>query len=62
MEYEEIIKGIQEKGVYTFLVENYYKLSQEDLKDIAKEIDYILEPNREKEEEIIQALKEWWAI
>ena len=42
MDLKDIIKGIEENGVFEFIVNNYYKLSKEDLRDIAKELDYAI--------------------
>lgn len=56
MEYEEILKGIQKDGAYDFIVNNYWKLSNENLKDIAKEAIYLLDNDKR----LIENLKILW--
>lgn len=64
MEMKEIIKGIEEKGVFDFVANNYWILSKEDLRDIVKELSYAVydklgnEVNKEIEQATIQNLKE----
>lgn len=43
MEIKEIIEGIKKEGIFDFVVNNYGKLTKEDLRDIAKELDYTLQ-------------------
>ena len=43
MEIKEIIEGIKKEGIFDFIVNNYEKLTKEDLRDIAKELDYTLQ-------------------
>lgn len=43
MEIKEIIEGIKKEGIFDFIVNNYGKLTKEDLRDIAKELDYTLQ-------------------
>lgn len=43
MEIKEIIEGIRKEGIFDFVVNNYGKLTKEDLRDIAKELDYTLQ-------------------
>lgn len=45
MEIKEIIEGIEKEGIFDFIVNNYWKLSKEDLRDIAKELDFTLQDN-----------------
>ena len=42
MEIKEIIEGIKKEGIFDFIVNNYWKLSKEDLRDVAKELDYAI--------------------
>lgn len=62
MEYEEILKGMEEKGIYSFIANNYWKLDKEDLRDIAKELNYILDPKDKHKKEVLNSLKEIWNI
>lgn len=46
MENEEIMEGLKNpKHAYDFICNNYWKMSKEDLKNIAKELIYILTAN-----------------
>lgn len=42
MEIKEIIEGVKKEGIFDFIVNNYWKLSKEDLRDVAKELDYAI--------------------
>lgn len=42
MEIKEIIEGVKKEGIFEFIVNNYWKLSKEDLRDVAKELDYAI--------------------
>lgn len=42
MEIKEIIEGIKKEGIFDFIVNNYWKLSKEDLRDVAKELGYAI--------------------
>lgn len=42
MEIKEIIEGVKKEGIFDFIVNNYWKLSKEDLGDVAKELDYAI--------------------
>lgn len=42
MEIKEIIEDIKKEGIFDFIVNNYWKLSKEDLRDVAKELDYAI--------------------
>mgnify|MGYP001623172545 CR=1 FL=1 len=50
MEIKEIIEGIKKEGIFDFIVNNYGKLTKEDLRDIAKELDYTLQDKFTKNE------------
>lgn len=64
MELKDIIKGIEKEGIFDFVANNYWKLSKEDLRDIAKELSYAVydklgnEVNKEIEQATIENLKE----
>lgn len=45
MEIKKIIEGIKKEGIFDFIVNNYGNLTKEDLRDIAKELDYTLQDN-----------------
>lgn len=45
MEIKKIIEGIKKEGIFDFIVNNYENLTKEDLRDIAKELDYTLQDN-----------------
>lgn len=45
MKIEKIIEGIKKEGIFDFIVNNYGNLTKEDLRDIAKELDYTLQDN-----------------
>ena len=40
MEIKKIIEGVKKEGIFDFIANNYWKLSKEDLRDVAKELDY----------------------
>ena len=42
MEIKEIIEGVKKEGIFDFIVNNYWKLSKEDLRDVVKELDYAI--------------------
>lgn len=42
MEIKEIIEGVKKEGIFDFIVNNYWKLSKENLRDVAKELDYAI--------------------
>ena len=64
MEYEEIIEQINNRGLYDFLCNCYYKLDKEDLRDIAKELlyNYLYEEKKFSKEDFVERLKELWEI
>ena len=64
MEYREIYEKIKNDGLYNMLVIDYYKMTKEDLRDIAKELyyNYIYDKQVYSEEDLIEKLKEIWEI
>ena len=62
MEHIKIYEKIKTKGLYDFLSSDYYKMTKEDLRDIAKELyyNYIYDKQVYSEEDLIEKLKEMW--
>ena len=66
MEHREIIEGLQNEGVYEFIINNYWKMSKDQLKDILKELDYAVNSNVKAgiydliKDNLIEELTEMW--
>ena len=66
MEHREIIEGLQNEGVYEFIINNYWKMSKYQLKDILKELDYAVNNNVKAgiydliKDDLIEELTEMW--
>lgn len=54
MEYKEIIEAIKNNKLGEFIINNYYKMEKEDLRDLIIEIYYLLLENIEQNEENIK--------
>lgn len=57
---EEVMKAIEEDRLYDFIANNYWRMSQEELKDVLLEVIWSNNPTDENKEYLLTCLSERW--